>query len=38
MHPSWAQTFDGTGMGTESPDYDPFDINIYDWMYQFRRE
>jgi len=38
MHPSWAQTFDGTGMGTESPDYDPFDINIYDWMFQFRRE
>ena len=34
-HDSWTRTYDGTGMGTESPQYDPFDMQIYDWMFQY---
>ncbi len=34
-HNSWSMTYDGTGMGTESPDYDAFNMDIYDWMLQF---
>ena len=31
-HNSDTRTFDGTGMGTESSDYDAFNISIFDWM------
>jgi predicted peptidase len=34
-HNSWARTYDGTGMGTESTDYDAFDMSIYNWMFQY---
>ena len=37
-HNSWTKTYDGTGMGTESNEYDAFDQNIYDWMFQFDKE
>lgn len=30
MHPSWTKIFDGTGRGTESLVYDPFDVDIFD--------
>lgn len=36
-HDSWARTYDGTGMGDESPDYQPFDKSIYDWMYLYQK-
>ena len=36
-HDSWSRTYDGTGMGTESEDYDPFDTDIFDWMLQYRK-
>ena len=36
-HNSWARTYDGTGMGTESPDYDPFDMSIYAWLLNYKR-
>lgn len=36
-HNSDTRTFDGTGMGTESNNYDPFDITIYDWMFSFEK-
>ena len=31
-HGGWHNTYDLTGMGTESKEYDPFDISIYDWL------
>jgi predicted peptidase len=34
-HNSWTETYDGTGMGTESKDYDAFNMSIYDWMFQY---
>jgi len=34
-HDSWSRTYDGTGMGTERADYDPFNMQIYDWMFQY---
>ncbi len=37
-HDSWRRTYDSSGMGTESLDYDPFDMSIYDWMFQYRKE
>ncbi|MEQ8713600.1 MAG: dienelactone hydrolase family protein [Cyclobacteriaceae bacterium] len=37
-HDSWARTYDGTGMGSESPDYDPFNMSLWDWMYQYTKE
>ena len=37
-HNSWSKTYDGTGMGTESNDYDAFDQSIYDWMFEFQKD
>lgn len=37
-HDSWIQTYSGTGRGTESTDYDAFEMSIYDWMFQYRKE
>jgi predicted peptidase len=36
-HDSWTMTYDGSGMGKESRNYDPFDESIYDWMLCYRR-
>jgi predicted peptidase len=36
-HDSWTRTYDGSGMGTERDDYDPFDQDIFDWMLQYRK-
>lgn len=36
-HDSWSKTYDGTGMGTESQEYDAFDQSIYDWMFEYQR-
>lgn len=37
-HDSWARTYNGTGMGDESESYDAFDMSVWDWMYQFKKE
>lgn len=37
-HDSWTMTYDGSGMGKESKEYDAFDMNIYDWMFRYKRE
>lgn len=37
-HDSWTRTYDGSGMGEESPDYAPFDQDIFDWMLQYERD
>jgi predicted peptidase len=36
-HDSDTRTFDGTGMGTESSNYDAFNMSIYDWMFLFEK-
>lgn len=36
-HNSWDYTYEGIGMGKESPEYDPFDKTIYSWMFQYQR-
>jgi predicted peptidase len=36
-HDTDTRTFDGTGMGTEDSKYDPFNINIYEWMFKFKK-
>ncbi len=36
-HDSWSATYNGSGMGTEDRNYDPFDIDIYTWMLQHRK-
>lgn len=37
-HNSWAMTYDGTGMGKESKDYDRFNQDIYSWMFEYQRD
>jgi predicted peptidase len=37
-HDSWSKTYNGTGMGSESKDYDKFNQSIYDWMFQYQKE
>ncbi len=36
-HDSWTRTYNGTGAGTESSNYDTFDMDIYDWMLLFEK-
>ncbi len=36
-HNSWARTYNNSGMGDESNDYDAFDMNIYDWLFLFEK-
>ncbi|WP_111306747.1 dienelactone hydrolase family protein [Confluentibacter sediminis] len=36
-HGSDNRTFDGSGMGTESSDYDAFNMTIYDWMFLYEK-
>lgn len=36
-HDSWTITYDGSGMGKERKDYDPFDVSIYNWMFQYTK-
>lgn len=37
-HFSWDMTYDGSGMGKESPDYDTFSEDIYSWFFRYRKE
>jgi predicted peptidase len=34
-HNAWDMTYDLSGMGQESEEYDPFDISIYDWLFTY---
>jgi predicted peptidase len=36
-HNSWSRTYDSTGIGDESSDYDAFSMSIYDWFFQFAK-
>jgi len=36
-HECWTRTYNGSGMGTESPDYDPFNMSIYEWMFLYSK-
>jgi predicted peptidase len=37
-HNSWSMTYNGTGMGKESQEYDPFNQSIYNWMFGYKNE
>lgn len=37
-HDSWTMTYDGTGMGKESSDYDSFSEDLYSWMLKYTKE
>jgi predicted peptidase len=37
-HNVWTRTYNGEGIGTTDPKFDPFDRSLYDWMFQFERE
>lgn len=36
-HDCWTMTYDGTGMGKESKVFDPFNEDIYTWMFQYKK-
>lgn len=37
-HDSWTRTYDGSGMGQEDSSYDPFNMDIYIWMNQYKKQ
>ncbi len=37
-HDVWTRVYSSSGMGTADPAYDPFDMKLYDWMFQYKRE
>ena len=37
-HDSWTKTYNGSGMGQESSDYDAFNMSIYEWMFQYKKK
>jgi predicted peptidase len=37
-HDSWTRTYNGTGMGTGRADFDQFDMDIFEWMLQYKKE
>lgn len=37
-HNSWTITYSSKGMGSENPEYDRFDMPIWDWMYRYSLE
>lgn len=37
-HDSWTRTYNNAGMGDESAEYDAFNMSIYDWMFQYRKD
>jgi len=36
-HDAWSKTYDGTGKGTGAATYDQFDMDIYEWMFQYKK-
>ena len=37
-HNSWTMTYNGKGMNKESKAYDPYDMNIYDWLFLHEKQ
>jgi dienelactone hydrolase len=37
-HDAWTYTYKMTGQGFERPEYDPFDMNVYEWLLQHSKE
>ncbi|MEQ9438104.1 MAG: T9SS type A sorting domain-containing protein [Cyclobacteriaceae bacterium] len=37
-HNAWTKTYSGSGMGSEDPLYDAFDMDIFDWLLQFAKD
>ncbi|MDQ6764136.1 MAG: hypothetical protein M3015_16125 [Bacteroidota bacterium] len=36
-HNCWDMTYNGSGMGSEDPNFDPFNMSVYDWMFQYAK-
>ena len=36
-HNCWDMTYNGSGMGSEDPNFDRFNMSIYDWMFQYAK-
>lgn len=36
-HDSWTKTYNGSGMGTEDPSYDPFNMDVFEWLLQYKK-
>ncbi len=36
-HDVWTRTYNLSGMGTADPAYDPYDMSLWDWMFQYQR-
>jgi predicted peptidase len=36
-HDAWTKTYNGTGIGKADPAYDPFNMDIYSWMLQYKK-
>lgn len=36
-HDCWDLVYSGSGMGTEDKNYAPFNMSIYDWMFQYSK-
>ena len=37
-HDSWSRTYNGAGKGSEDPKYDPFNMDIFEWLLQYKKE
>ncbi len=37
-HDSWTMTYNGSGMGKEDPSFDAFNMDIFEWMLQYKKE
>lgn len=35
---AWDKTYDSSGMGQEMPQFDPFDMTVYEWMMQYTKQ
>ncbi|MBK3516214.1 carboxylesterase family protein [Carboxylicivirga marina] len=36
-HDCWTMTYDGSGMGQGNPNFDAFDMSIYDWLFRYKK-
>ncbi len=37
-HDVWTRVYSGSGIDTANPAYSPFDMKLYDWMFQYKKE
>nr|WP_320154022.1 hypothetical protein [uncultured Draconibacterium sp.] len=37
-HNCWTMTYNDSGMGKEHPDFEAFEMNIYDWLFRYKND